>query len=108
MSTKTTEKLKAELKEAELPKQPADPEKGATETFYVRVTGIDRPGILTSLLAVLSHCQATVRDIEQITIRQRMILGLIVSLPANGSQHTRPDLLRPALLRLGKRPECGI
>ena len=97
MSTKTTEKLKAELKEAELPKQPADLEKGATETFYVRVTGIDRPGILTSLLAVLSHCQATVRDIEQITIRQRMILGLIVSLPANGSQHTRPDLFKDLL-----------
>ena len=67
------------------------------ETFYVRVTGIDRPGILTSLLAVLSSCRATVRDIEQITVRQRMILGLIVSLPADGNDHARPDLFKDLL-----------
>lgn len=97
---KTTEN--SQLEEADLPTQPADSEQhlseqGPTETFYVRVTGIDRPGILTGLLAVLSRCHAVVRDIEQITIRQRMILGLIVSLPANGNLQARPDLFKDLL-----------
>ncbi len=67
------------------------------EAFYIRVSGFDRPGVLTGLLAILATCDVKISDIEQITIRNRLILGLIVELPANSQAHIRHDLFKELL-----------
>ena len=58
----------------------------------VRVTGPDRPGILAGVMAVLSHGGAQVIDIEQITIRGRLDLNIVVTSPPGS------DMLKELLL----------
>lgn len=67
------------------------------EAFYIRVSGFDRSGVLTGLLAILATCNVKISDIEQITIRNRLILGLIVEMPANSEAHIRHDLFKELL-----------
>ncbi len=67
------------------------------EAFYVRVSGFDRPGTLSGLLGILGSCNAKISDIEQITIRHRLILGLIVELPADSECDIRHDIFKELL-----------
>lgn len=67
------------------------------QAFYVRVSGFDRPGLLSGLLKILGTCHVKISDIEQITIRKRLILGFIVELPADSEINTRHDLFKELL-----------
>ncbi len=49
-----------------------------TQTILVRVTGIDRPGITAGILHVLADAGAEVYDMEQVVVRDRLNLGLLV------------------------------
>jgi phosphoserine phosphatase len=51
-----------------------------TRTLLVRCTGRDRPGITTGLLGVLAQAGAELHDMEQVVIRQRLTLDLLVGL----------------------------
>ncbi len=51
------------------------------QTVLVRVSGPDQPGITAGLMDVLDAADAAVQDIEQIVIRGRLSLGLVVSVP---------------------------
>ena len=62
------------------------------QTILVRVSGPDRPGITTELLSVLAAAGAEIQDIEQVVIRRRLTLGLVVDVP------TGRDLLKELLL----------
>ena len=62
------------------------------QTILVRVSGPDRPGITTELLSVLAEAGAEIQDIEQIVIRRRLNLGLVVDVPEGR------DLLKDLLL----------
>jgi len=62
------------------------------ETVLVRVSGPDRPGITAGLMGVLSNADAEVQDIEQIVIRQRLSLGVVIAVPQGR------DLLKELLL----------
>jgi phosphoserine phosphatase len=48
--------------------------------MLVRCTGRDRPGITTGLLGVLAQAGAELHDMEQVVIRQRLTLDLLVGL----------------------------
>jgi phosphoserine phosphatase len=48
-------------------------------TLLVTVTGRDRPGITSSLCQALEHTGARILDMEQVVIRDRLLLGLLVS-----------------------------
>lgn len=58
-------------------------------TLLVTVTGRDRPGITTALLEALAPLGVAVLDVEQVTIRDRLVLGLLVSADPDGGSDPR-------------------
>lgn len=48
-------------------------------TLLLTLTGRDRPGVTSRLFTVLSAHQLTVIDVEQVVIRGRLVLGVLVS-----------------------------
>ena len=52
------------------------------ETLLVSVTGPDRPGVTSALLASLPAGDATVLDVEQVVIRGQLLLGVLLRAPA--------------------------
>ena len=51
------------------------------QTVLVRVTGPDHPGITAGLMAVLDDAGAAVHDVEQISVRGQLNLGVVVTVP---------------------------
>jgi phosphoserine phosphatase len=51
------------------------------ETLLITLTGKDRPGVTSSIFATLSRAGVEVLDIEQILLRQQLILGVLVTAP---------------------------
>ena len=51
------------------------------DTLLITVTGRDRPGVTATVFATLSAFGAEVLDIEQIVIRGRLVLGVLVPAP---------------------------
>ncbi|NLE82476.1 MAG: phosphoserine phosphatase SerB [Rhodococcus sp.] len=55
---------------------------GATDTtVLVTVTGPDRPGVTSVLFATLSRHDVSLLDVEQVVIRGRLTLGVLVACP---------------------------
>ncbi|MBA2528664.1 MAG: phosphoserine phosphatase SerB [Euzebyales bacterium] len=48
--------------------------------LLITVTGRDRPGLTSGLCAVLAEQNARILDMEQVVIRERLTLGILVSL----------------------------
>ena len=48
--------------------------------LLITVTGRDRPGLTSGLCEVLAEASARIVDMEQVVIRERLILGILVSL----------------------------
>ncbi|MGI9125045.1 MAG: phosphoserine phosphatase SerB [Mycobacterium sp.] len=48
-------------------------------SVLITVTGIDRPGVTSALFEVLSRYQVDLLNVEQVVIRDRLILGVLVS-----------------------------
>ena len=46
--------------------------------LLVTVTGRDRPGVTSRLFEALSGTDATVADVEQVVIRGRLVLGVLL------------------------------
>ncbi len=59
-------------------------------TVLVSVHGSDRPGITASLMEVLSGTGADIYDVEQIVVRGRLTLNVLVGVP--GERATIRDL----------------
>ena len=59
---------------------------GPQTSLLVTLTGRDRPGVTSRLFALLAPHEVTVADVEQVVIRGRLILGVLLS--ADGA----PDL----------------
>jgi phosphoserine phosphatase len=51
----------------------------AAATLLVTVTGRDRPGVTSELFAILGRHPIDVLDIEQVVVRGRLILGVLVT-----------------------------
>jgi phosphoserine phosphatase len=49
--------------------------------FLVHLSGQDQPGLTASLMALLAEAQAEVLDVEQIAIRQRLQLSVLITVP---------------------------
>ncbi|NLU82040.1 phosphoserine phosphatase SerB [Rhodococcus sp. HNM0569] len=54
---------------------------GADTTVLVTVTGRDRPGVTSVLFAALSRHDVSLLDVEQVVIRKRLTLGVLISCP---------------------------
>jgi len=72
------------------------------ETLLVTLTGRDRPGVTSSMFATLAHAGVVVLDVEQIILRGRLILGLLVTLPAD------PDRLRRSVTTTAEALEMTV
>src|SRR5215218_928935 len=51
------------------------------ETLLLTVSGKDRPGVTSAVFAALTKAGVEVLDIEQIVLRRRLILGILVTAP---------------------------
>ena len=47
-------------------------------TLLITLTGRDRPGVTSRLFGALARFPLSVADIEQVTIRGRLVLGVLV------------------------------
>ncbi|MFV0260586.1 MAG: ACT domain-containing protein, partial [Acidimicrobiales bacterium] len=70
-------------------------------TILIRVSGPDRPGITAALMDLLATHRCRIDDVEQISIRGQLVLGLVVALPDGVD-------LRADLLLLGYEHEVGV
>ena len=57
-------------------RRPAPP-----KTLLITLTGKDRPGVTSAIFATLSQAGVEVLDIEQIVLRRRLVLGVLVTAP---------------------------
>ena len=48
-------------------------------TILVSVTGRDRPGITAELMSVLAESSAHIHDVEQVLVRGRLSLDVLIS-----------------------------
>ena len=48
-------------------------------SVLITVTGLDRPGVTSVLFAVLSRHGVDLLDVEQVVIRGRLTLGVLVA-----------------------------
>lgn len=57
------------------------PSGAAPETLLITLTGEDRPGVTSSVFDTLAGAGVTVVDLEQIVLRGRLVLGVLVTAP---------------------------
>ena len=74
--------------------------------MLVTVTGRDRPGVTSALFDALSAHEVTVLDVEQVVIRGRLILGVLVTAPA-AADRSVDDALTAALAPMGMEVEVA-
>jgi phosphoserine phosphatase len=67
--------------------------------LLVTVTGRDRPGLTSALCALLGDLGSRILDIEQVVIRDRLTLGLLVSL--GGEEAPARTAIEALAARLG-------
>jgi phosphoserine phosphatase len=58
-----------------------DPKPQKPETLLITLTGKDRPGVTSAIFGTLAQAGVEVIDIEQILLRRRLILGVLVTVP---------------------------
>ncbi|MDZ5620266.1 phosphoserine phosphatase SerB [Nocardioides sp. HM23] len=51
------------------------------DTLLITLTGKDRPGVTSAIFGALAHAGVNVVDLEQILLRRRLILGVLVTAP---------------------------
>ena len=67
----------------------------ARHTLLITLTGEDRPGVTSQLLAVISRAGVDLLDVEQIVLRRRLVLGILVTAPHDWKR-LRDDVVRTA------------
>ena len=63
-----------------------DDEQDAPTTLLITLTGVDRPGVTAEVLRTLAGYHVDVLDIEQIVLRGRLVLGVLVTAPRGWKQ----------------------
>ena len=53
----------------------------APKTLLITLTGMDRPGVTSTMFSTLAAFGVRVLDIEQIVLRRRLVLGVLVTVP---------------------------
>src|SRR6188768_1728328 len=71
-------------------------------TVLITLTGKDRPGVTSTVFATLARFGVEVIDIEQIVLRRRLILGLLVSSPRDWKP------LRDAIQQVADQLEMSV
>jgi phosphoserine phosphatase len=72
------------------------------KTLLITLTGTDRPGVTSTVFATLAAFGVAVLDIEQIVLRRRLVLGVLVTVPRDWKA------LRDAVQRVGSELEMQV
>src|SRR3954454_12031335 len=80
----------------------SDASSEAPKTLLFTLTGTDRPGVTSRVFSTLAAFGVEVLDIEQIVLRRRLVLGVLVTLPRDWKS------LRDALERLASDLDMQI
>ncbi|MRH89015.1 phosphoserine phosphatase SerB [Nocardia sp. SYP-A9097] len=75
-------------------------------TVLVTVTGPDKPGVTSVLLTALSNNAVSLLDVEQVVIRGRLTLGVLVSCPTD--PEALQDQLEDAMASVGMNVDVEI
>ncbi|KRC50275.1 MULTISPECIES: phosphoserine phosphatase SerB [unclassified Nocardioides] len=59
------------------------------DTLLITVTGTDRPGVTSAVLETLAQSGVAVVDVEQILMRGRLVLGVLVTAPRDSKKLRR-------------------
>jgi phosphoserine phosphatase len=59
------------------------------DTLLITLTGKDRPGVTSAVFTALSHAGVHVLDVEQMLLRRRLVLGVLVTAPRDGKKLRR-------------------
>ena len=76
-------------------------------TLLITLTGEDRPGVTAGLFSTLAQYGVEVLDIEQIVLRGRLILGVLVTAPPRSKELRRALQLEAESLRMEVSVEKG-
>ena len=49
--------------------------------MLITVTGVDQPGVTSALFEVLARHQVELQNVEQVVVRGRLTLGVLVAAP---------------------------
>jgi phosphoserine phosphatase len=79
----------------------------AGPSTLVTVTGRDRPGVTSALFTALARHDTEVIDVEQVVIRGRLVLGVLVAGRGRGAEALRGSLAQ-ALHPLGMEVEVSV
>ncbi len=75
-------------------------------TVLITVTGPDKPGVTSALLATLSRHAVSLIDVEQVVIRGRLTLGVLISCPNDPEE--LQDELEAAMATVGMAVDVEI
>jgi phosphoserine phosphatase len=70
-------------------------------SVLITVTGLDQPGVTSTLFGVLSRYNVELLNVEQVVIRGRLTLGVLVAVPAELADDVLRDDVRQAIGALG-------
>ena len=71
------------------------------KTLLLTLTGKDRPGVTSAMFDVLATAGVEVLDIEQIVLRRRLLLGILVTAPRDWKKPVSyTHLTLPTILRV--------
>jgi len=73
-----------------------------SETVLITLTGKDRPGVTSTVFSTLARFGVHVVDIEQIVLRRRLVLGVLVTAPRDWKA------LRGAVQRVGAELDMQV
>ncbi|MGB0099371.1 MAG: phosphoserine phosphatase SerB [Nocardioides sp.] len=78
------------------------------ETLLITLSGKDRPGVTSSVFAALASAGVEVLDIEQIVLRGRLVLGVLVTAPRTSRRVTDAVRETGARLNMSVDVEAGV
>lgn len=79
-----------------------DEDDNAPKTLLITLTGKDRPGVTSSIFTTLAQAGVEVLDIEQIVLRRRLVLGVLVTAPRDWKK------LREAVVETGRALDMSV
>src|SRR5215207_8167397 len=78
---------------------------GHPRTLLVTLTGRDRPGVTSAVFAAVARHGVAVLDVEQVVIRGRLVLGVLLS--AGDDEHAVQHSVLDVAARLGMEVEIA-
>ncbi|BBX26501.1 phosphoserine phosphatase SerB [Mycolicibacterium alvei] len=70
-------------------------------SVLITVTGVDRPGVTSALFEVLARHRVALRNVEQVVVRGRLTLGVLVAAPVESVADALRSDVEAAIHRLG-------